>query len=195
VTSVDPDSVSTVVLAGGRSLRMGFDKLLRPFGGEPLIRRVVAALAGLRPLVVTTPAAAALIADVSGVRVVATEPTAGPAVTLALADAAIPASRRLAVLAGDLPFVDAALVRAFLAAVPADADLAWPVVGATPGHPVLWSPRARRRIAGLGPDEAPASVRREPGLRLAPVAMTDDRYVVDVDTPEGWESALARLRA
>src|SRR5665213_2290602 len=37
-------------------------------------------------------------------------------------------------------------VRAFIAAVPDDADLAWPRVGETPGHPVVWSPKARARI-------------------------------------------------
>ena len=53
--------VSGVVLAGGRSRRLGRDKRLEPVGGQPLIRRVidrVSALADEIVVVVADPAAA-----------------------------------------------------------------------------------------------------------------------------------------
>ena len=37
--------VSAVVLAGGMSRRLGRDKAVEPFGGEPLIRRVLSRVA------------------------------------------------------------------------------------------------------------------------------------------------------
>jgi len=80
--------VRTVVLAGGRSQRMGFDKLTALFAGEPLARRVARGLLELEPLFVATPQVAEAIAAL-GVRVLVTEPTAGPSATLALAHAAI----------------------------------------------------------------------------------------------------------
>jgi molybdenum cofactor cytidylyltransferase len=186
--------VRTVVLGGGRSQRMGFDKLAAPFDGEPLARRVARALLELEPLFVTTPQVAALLRDLRGVRVVETPPTAGPSATLALANAAIDERMHLAVIAGDLPFLDAARVRAFVARVPGDADLAWPVVARTPGHPVIWSPSARGRIASLGPDDAPSRIRKESNLRVVALEESDDAYVIDVDTPDGWAAAEARAR-
>ena len=182
----------TVVLAGGRSQRMGFDKLTALFAGEPLARRVAGALAELEPVFVATPAVAAVISDLRGLHVVKTDPTAGPAATLQLADAAVGADLHLAVVPCDLPFLDAARVRAFLAAVSDDADLAWPVVGATPGHPVVWSPKARTRIAALGAGDAPLRVRSDPALRAVALEQHDDAYITDVDTPEAWAAAEAR---
>jgi len=171
---------------------MGFDKLVAPFAGEPLARRVARALAELRPLVVATPAIAAVLADEAGVDVVVTEPTAGPSETLRIADAATERDRSLAVLPCDLPFIDAARVRAFVARVPDAADVAWPIVRDVPGHPVLWSPRARSRIARLAPDAAPMRVRDDPALRALAIVCDDVAYVTDVDTPDAWAAAEAR---
>ena len=122
-----------------------------------------------------------------------TVPTAGPSATLHLAHGEVRPDQWLAVLAGDLPFMDAAHVRAFIERVPEDVDLAWPVVGGVPGHPVVWSPNARARIPRLGPDESPARVREEPGaLRSLALEETDRAFIDDVDTPEAWEAAQAR---
>ena len=182
----------TVVLAGGRSQRMGFDKLAALFAGEPLARRVARGLLELEPLFVTTSAIAALVSDLRGVSVIVTEPTAGPSETLALAHAAIPTDAHLAVVPCDLPFIDAGKVRGFVVRVPDDADLAWPVVGTTPGHPVVWSPKARARIPGLRAAEPPLTLRADPALHAVALAESDDAYVTDVDTPSAWAAASER---
>jgi len=171
---------------------MGFDKLTAPFAGEPLARRVACALLPLRPLFVATQPVAEAISDLSGVGIIVTEPTAGQSETLALANASVFAEAYLAVLPCDLPFLDAERVHAFIVRVPDDADLAWPVVGETPGHPVVWSPRAREGIEALRADEPPMRVRRDPALRAVPLAEDDDAYVTDVDTPDAWSAAEAR---
>jgi molybdenum cofactor cytidylyltransferase len=189
---VEINRVRTVVLAGGRSQRMGFDKLTAPFAGEPLARRIARALQELEPLFVATPAVAGVVSDLGGVQVVTTEPTAGPSETLALAHAVIPQAAYLAVVPCDLPFLDARRVRAFVTALPDDADLAWPVVNDTPGHPVVWSPKARARIPALRADEPPLRVRLDPALRVVALDERDDAYVTDVDTPAAWAAAEAR---
>jgi CTP:molybdopterin cytidylyltransferase MocA len=190
---VDVARVRTVVLAGGRSQRMGFDKLAALFGGVPLARRVALNLRELEPLFVATPAVADAVSDLRFVRLVVTQPTAGPAMTLALAHGAIPYDAFLAVLPCDVPFIDALSVRRFVERVPDELDLAWPVVGGTPGHPVLWSPKARTRIPALRDDEPPSHVRRDPALRTGAVEEDNDAYVTDVDTPDTWARALKRV--
>jgi molybdenum cofactor cytidylyltransferase len=188
---VDPAAVRLVVLAAGSSTRMGWNKLTAPLAGVPLIRRVAGGLAALGPLVVAAPEAAAALDGLAGVTVLATDPTAGPGATLALADAALPPGP-LAVVAADLPFLELDLVRAFITRVPDDADLAYPTVAGTPGHPVVWSTAARARIAGL--NGAPGnSLRSDPSLRVVALEETDDAYVSDVDTPAAWAAAEARL--
>ena len=58
-----PAPVAGVLLAAGRSSRMGSNKLLLGVGGEPLVRRAarVALEAGLDPVVVVTGHQAALV--------------------------------------------------------------------------------------------------------------------------------------
>ncbi len=184
--------MQTVVLAGGRSRRMGFDKLTALFDGVPLARSVILGLRELEPLIVATPAVAGVISDLHFVRLIVTQPTAGPSVTLALAHAAIPHDTALAVVPCDLPFLDAAHVAAFVTRVPDDADLAWPDVNGTPGHPVIWSPSARTRIPALREDEPPMRVRRDAALRAVALDEHDDAYVTDVDTSDAWSAAEAR---
>ena len=173
---------------------MGFDKLARPLDGVPLARRLALALADLEPLVVTTPAVAEVLRDLPGVRTVMTLPTAGPAATLHLANLEVRPDLALAVVPGDLPFLDAARVRAFLARVPPDADLCWPVVGGVPGHPVVWSPAARARIPAIPADANPVVVRRDQTLRAVALEEDDGAYVRDVDTPDAWAAAEDELR-
>jgi molybdenum cofactor cytidylyltransferase len=186
--------VRTVVLAGGSSRRMGFHKLVAPFDGVPLARRLALALRELAPLFVATPEVAETIGDLPFVQLVVTPPTAGPSATLALAHAAVPSDLSLAVLPADAPFLDAARVRALLARVPDGADLAYPQVDGTPGHPVVWSPKARTRIPDLRDDEPPANVRRDPALRVVTLHESDEAYVTDVDTPDAWLAAELAAR-
>ncbi len=191
---MDLSRVRLVVLAAGSSRRMGFDKLAAPFAGIPLARRVALGLAELRPLVVAAYRVADVIGDLRALQFVVTAPTAGPSATLALAHTAVPHDLALAVVMCDMPFLDAERVRAFVARVPDDADQAWPVVAGVPGHPVIWSPRARTRIPTLRDDEPPARIRRDPTLRAVALEEHDDAYVTDVDTPDAWHEAEARAR-
>jgi molybdenum cofactor cytidylyltransferase len=171
---------------------MGWNKLTAPFDGVPLARRVVAALADLQPLVVAPPDTAEVLDGLDGITLLLTPPTAGTSVSLGLANRALPPEATLAVVACDLPFLLAEAVRAFVRRVPGDADIAYPIVAGTPGHPVVWSPAARLRLPALGASESPAVLRADAELRVVGLAEDDDAYVLDVDTPAAWAEAERR---
>lgn len=100
--------MNAVVLAGGRSTRMGRDKASLPFGGVPLLRRVVERL---RPVVdeVIVVANDGAPAAGPGARVVADAfPGLGPLAGLHAGLRASGAERNL-VVACDLPFASPAL--------------------------------------------------------------------------------------
>jgi molybdopterin-guanine dinucleotide biosynthesis protein A len=105
---------AAVVLAGGRSSRMGRPKALLPFGGETLIERVLRRLA---PLVVESVIVAAPQQDLPPIegRIVRDQaPHLGPVAGLAAGLAAITAPRAF-VTSCDAPFLDPALIGWMLA--------------------------------------------------------------------------------
>jgi CTP:molybdopterin cytidylyltransferase MocA len=147
--------LSGVVLAAGASARMGRPKTLLPFAGRPLLQHAVDAVAGSRldELVLV------LGAEAEAVRAALALPRALRVVALADASAGLSASLRAglaaadpradagAVLLGDQPGVDAALVDrvadAFLAGGrPAARPFFRDARGRrVPGHPVLLARR------------------------------------------------------
>jgi len=115
------DDVTAIVLAGGRSRRMGADKRFLPLSGGTLLERVVATLRPLVGEVVLSTNDLALGHDF-GLRTVPDRvPGEGPLMALASALASGTSDRNLLV-ACDLPEIPAPLVRGLLeAALTADA--------------------------------------------------------------------------
>src|SRR5262245_20800999 len=110
--------VAGIVLAAGRSRRMGTNKLLLRLARESMVRRAVrtARAAGLDPVCVVVgedPAPLlAELADLPAVPVVNPEPERGMSRSLRGGVAALPADvAGVAVLLADMPFVLAPMVR------------------------------------------------------------------------------------
>ncbi|MBK9517347.1 MAG: nucleotidyltransferase family protein [Anaeromyxobacter sp.] len=141
-----PAPVAGVLLAAGRSSRMGSNKLLLEVGGEPLVRRAarVALEAGLDPVVVVTGHQAALVeAALRGLpcrAVRAPDPAQGQGASLAAGLAALPPGAEAAVvLLADMPRVTAAMVSALVArATGSEAPLVLSDYGGVLAPPALY---------------------------------------------------------
>jgi molybdopterin-guanine dinucleotide biosynthesis protein A len=200
--------LGAIILAGGRSARMGRAKEALPFAGAPLLARIAAALApACDPVVVVArdaqqelpplPASALRTHDEATGR----GPLAGLAAGLrrlaahgfAPADAAF-------VVACDHPFVDAAFAR-FVAGQLGDADAALPEVGGRVEplcavYRLACLPRVDALLAAgdAGPSALAASAARVPeaALRAFDPGL---RALCDVDTTADYDAARRREQA
>jgi molybdopterin-guanine dinucleotide biosynthesis protein A len=195
-------SAGGVVLAGGRSSRMGRPKASLEWRGTTLLGHVVGIVAGVvdGPVVVVRAPGQALPALPDGVRVV-DDPREGlgPLQGIAAGLAALADETELAyVSAVDVPFLHDAFVRAVLAALGDDreADVALPDVG---GHhqPLAAAYRTAlapevERLVGAGELRPAALFERCRVRRLDGAALPHARESVrSLDTPEAYESARA----
>ena len=191
--------VAAVVLAAGKSSRMGANKLLADLGGQPMIRRTVAAMrqAADETIVVTGRDAGEVRAALEGlpVRFVHNENFAeGLSTSLRAGIAALSPDTDAAVIAlGDMPLVTADAVRRLIAAYsPAEhRSVIVPVFGAERGNPVLWGRQHFDALKQLTGDRGARALFDQYADEIVEVAMADDAVLMDADTPE----ALAALRA
>ncbi len=201
--SAAPCDCTGVVLAGGRSSRMGQDKVALEIGGEPLLRRVVRRLqAALSEVLVVGPEH--LAALVPGVRVAPDRvahrgPLGGLATALELTS-----TPRVFVIACDMPFVEPRLVRAMarLAAQPppVDALLLRSPTGLEYLHAVYATaclPLIEMVLAGedrsLHHLVSRLSMREMPREQVA-VYDPQGRSTFNANTPDEWDRALAMAR-
>jgi molybdenum cofactor cytidylyltransferase len=175
-------SVTCVVLAAGESRRFGRNKLVDDAGGETLLRRAVRCAGAFALVVVASPENARYLTGSTAHVVLNDRPDLGMAYSLQLADAAIDADRAIAVVPADLALIEPEHVAAAIAA--ADADVTYPQRSdGTPGHPVVFSPRARSGIAGLPAGDTIKRLRDRPDLTRRILAIEEPWPYLDVDEP------------
>ena len=185
--------VSALVLAAGRSTRMGpVNKLLAPLGGRAMVRAVVDALAGssVRPVVVVTGHEAERVeealADVGVHLVHNPEYRQGLSGSIRAGLAALPESAEAAVIClGDMPLVTSAHVDRLVAAFDPDEgrEICVPVFEGKRGNPVLFARRFFDEIAGVRGDVGARHLIGEYEEHVCEVAMGDRAVLVDVDSP------------
>ena len=136
MNSVEKSPITAVILAGGRSRRLGRDKAVEPFDGEPLIRRVIRraseAVAAASVVVVVADAerAAALPLDDHHRTAVDIFPDCGSLGGIYTGLDAAPTDWAL-VAACDMPFLCGPLL-SHLASLRADVDAVVPMVDGRP---------------------------------------------------------------
>lgn len=191
--------VAALVLAAGRSSRMGANKLLAPVEGRPMLRHAVEAALASRAdsvLVVTGHEREAVEAALSGLPVTLVHSPShaeGLSASLKAGIAALPPDIDAAVVClGDMPRVGAAVIdRLIDAYAPAEGRaVCVPTHAGKRGNPVLWDRRFFAEILDLRGDVGARHLIGAHADRVVEVPVQDAGVLLDVDTP----SALAALR-
>lgn len=192
--------VTTLVLAAGRSSRMGdTNKLLADVAGAPLVARAVdAALASQATtvIVVTGHQGERVAAALSGKPVTFVHNPAfaeGLSSSLRAGLAAVPSeSDAVVVCLGDMPRVASGVIDRLIAAFsPLEGrSICIPTTHGKHGNPVLWDRAFFAEMAALTGDSGAKRLIGQHAERVCEVPVEDSGILYDVDTPE----LLARFR-
>jgi molybdenum cofactor cytidylyltransferase len=192
-------NVAAVILAAGRSTRMGGpNKLLAELGGKTLVRIVTEqALASKAQgvIVVTGHQADQVEKALAGLTVkFVRNPdfAAGLASSVKAGIAAVPAAADGAVVClGDMPLIDARLIDRLIEAFAPDRGnlIAVPVSDGRRGNPVLWSRRFFGELMTLDGDIGARHLIMRHGEAVAEVPVEGHGAFLDIDTPQALEDA------
>ena len=194
-----PD-IAAIVLAAGRSTRMGANKLLAEVSGRAMVRIVVeAALASVtRPVVVVTGHQAAQISSaLAGLDVtfcLNPDYAVGLSSSLKAGIRTVPAGCAGAlVLLGDMPRITATHIDALVAAFAREggAGIVVPTYQRRRGNPVLWSVNYFNDILQLDGDAGARRLLQRHADQVCEIDLGTDAIFMDIDTPD----ELAKLRS
>lgn len=191
--------IAAIILAAGRSSRMGAHKLMLPLNGRPLLAWSLAAACAsdARPVILALGRDAATVADAlpDGRYTTLINPRYAEGIggTLALAVKALaPEIIGAVVLLGDQPFMPTGVIQATLAAALAQPDRI--VMGehdGRRGHPVYLPRRVFARVATLSADEGARAIIAQEAGEITLVHIEEAHAQFDVDTLHDYQQAQA----
>lgn len=191
--------IAAIVLAAGRSLRMGAHKLLLPLGDQPLLAWSVAAVCAsdAQPVIVALGRAASEVAEALApgryTTVINPRFEDGMGTTLALAVGRLPADvAGTLVLLGDQPFMPSSAIQSVLAAArqQPEAIILGECAGQR-GHPVYLPRRVFARVQALNTDAGARAIIAEERSDVILVHIADEHATFDVDTLADYQRAQA----
>lgn len=198
-------SIAAIVLAGGRSSRMGSDKAALIFDGRPLLLRTLDAVSAVADEIVIVRAPGQVLPPLDAapsVRVVA-DPVSGDGPLRGIATGLAAVVAPVAIVVGvDMPFLRPELLRLIASLVTPEHRWVLPIASRRPQP--LCSAFARDALPVVeahlaAGDRAPMAVAADLGFyRMLPeqwaAADPDGWSFVDVDTPEEFAAAERLLR-
>jgi molybdenum cofactor cytidylyltransferase len=195
--------VAAVVLAAGRSTRMGGpNKLLADVGGRPMVRIAVeqALASKAKPVIVVTghqrERVEAALAGLPVTFVHNPDFAQGLSTSLKAGIAALPAEvDGVIVCLGDMPQVDAALIDRLLAGFDPEriALVVMPTIAGKRGNPVVWSRRFFPELASLDGDVGARHLIASYPEAVVEVPVDGNAAFTDIDTPDALEAMRAEL--
>lgn len=183
--------VDGIVLAAGRSTRMGRPKALIRVRGESFVERAVRVLqeGGCRGVIVVVSDAAGEVADLAemaGARTVVNEEGGEPIDSIRLAIDTLPDDVDWAmILPVDHPLVEPRTVMLLIeAARTRGSPIVRPVHGGVPGHPGLFARRTFDDFSRPGLEKGAHSVVESYGDAVLDLPVDDPGVTADLNTPE-----------
>lgn len=181
---------SAVVPAAGSASRFGGPKLIALVDGVPLLDRTLSTLlaAGIEEIVVIVPPDAtwrtgAALLDDSHVRtVINSDPSPGMFSSIQLGVQAA-TSMPIAVVPADMPFIEAATIRALLSQAEGGSAIVSPRFGGRRGHPVILPADLRAAILAAPRTSSLNEVLAAHADRFVNVEVADPGVLRDVDAP------------
>jgi molybdenum cofactor cytidylyltransferase len=192
--------ISGIVLAGGKSERMGRPKALLPFRGGTFLSNILAAISQ-SPINHTYVVAGhhrreieSAVSGESASVVFNPDYEQGMVTSLQTGIRALPPQVAGAMMfLVDHPLVDPTTIKALIAKL-LPGRIVVPVFGGRRGHPVLFSAGTLAEILSLPPSEGPNSVVRRDAHRVIEVPIDSRGILIDVDTPQQFEKLLEEER-
>ena len=195
--------VAAVVLAAGRSTRMGaINKLIAEIGGKPLVRIVAEQALASRasPVIVVTGHERGKVEEaLAGMPVrFAHNPdyAEGLGTSLKAGIAAVPEQADGAVIClGDMPQVDAVLIDKLIAAFDPErgALIVMPSIAGRRGNPVLWSRRFFPELMQVQGDVGARHLIGNFAESVVEAPVAGEAALTDIDTPESFSAVKAEI--
>lgn len=189
-----PRQIAAVILAAGRSSRMGSAKLLERLEGKPLVRWAAeAALASsARPVVVVTghraDEVAAALTELPVELVHNPDYAQGMATSLRAGVAHVEHADAAVICLGDMPRVTARHIDRLIDAFdPTAAPIVVPTHERKRGNPVLWARRFFPEIEDLRGDVGARALLERHAEAVHLLAIDEPGILLDVDTPEALQ--------
>jgi len=195
--------VAAVVLAAGRSTRMGaVNKMLAEIGGKPLVRIAAeqAVASHAKPVIVVTGHEREKVETALkglSVRMVHNPDYAeGLGTSLKTGIAAVPEEADAAIVClGDMPQVDAALIDRLIGALDPErgALIVVPTIDGRRGNPVVWSRRFFHDLMSVQGDIGARHLIGSYAEAVVEIPVTGAAALTDVDTPESLSAVKAEI--
>jgi molybdenum cofactor cytidylyltransferase len=196
-------SIAAIVLAAGRSTRMGaVNKMLAEIGGKPLVRIATeqALASRAKPVIVVTGHERDKVKEaLAGLPVRFVH---NPAYTYGLAGSvkagigAVPKEADGAIVClGDMPQVDSALIDRLLASFDPEKNalVVVPSIDGRRGNPVVWSRRFFNDLMAIDGDIGARHLIVQYAEAVVEVPVNGEAALTDVDTPESFSAVKAEI--
>jgi molybdenum cofactor cytidylyltransferase len=191
--------IAALVLAAGKSSRMGFNKLLADVGGKPIILRVVENISAsnvAQVFIVTGHQAedVELALAQAGVNFVRNKDYAnGIASSVKAGIDSVMDFDGVLICLGDMPLVSPSIVEQMIEAFRPDQgqNLVLAVHAGEIGNPVLWGAEYFSELLNLNGDRGARGLVEKYRTNAVEISVRDECVMLDADTPE----ALAKLKS